>query len=188
MIMNTHMRNICITLSIIALVGIAGCFVFWSIIRNSIDNIYAAEVALAQQSLVHEQEQTLKSVFETVADDLTKIRGRIIESKGTATFISSLESYAKSIGATLLIDSVAEKTADSEGADFQYLDLTLSTQGSWSEVYRLLMMMESLPYKIKIHSVTLTQGSFTTSGGEGSSPSTVNVWKGTFIMSVLKRK
>ncbi len=181
--MNNKFRTLCITLSILVLFGVAACFVFWNIIGNSVARIHANDNLRKEEIARLEQEKTLQVLIQNLGPDIKKIQSRIVESNGTPSFISKIESLARGIGATVTVSNVSVKPAEQEGEAFEYLSFDVASDGSWNQVYQLLTMIESLPYKVVLSNMTLGQGDF--SEGEGQTNSR---WKATFAISVLKKK
>jgi Tfp pilus assembly protein PilO len=179
-------RNLCITLAILIIVGLVGCFMFWRVIQDSIQKLYAAEVAAKEQQALYEQESTMKLLLDDVGPDVEKIKTRIVDVNGTVPFISQLEALAKDAGATMVISTVEVKKAETEGDGFEYLTMSITSQGSWNSIYRLITMIESLPYKVAISKVTLKQETYTGQGGESAAPT--SGWSAGINMGVLKRK
>jgi Tfp pilus assembly protein PilO len=175
--METRTRKLCITLAVILVIALIASVGFWLMIRRSIDSVYADEGV------------ALKTLLTNVSPDLDVLKTRIIESDGTVPFINSIEALAHQAGAKVNIDSVDVHSAE-EGDTFERLGLTVSTQGSWNQVYTFLAMIESLPYKVSITSVGLNQDSFTETANASSTVTrkTTIQWKGSFQLNVLKKK
>ncbi len=185
--MKSRTRTLCITLSIVLLAGLLGCVGFWLLIRHSVNAVYAFENAAKEQSAQHEDSVALKALLSGVGPDLDTLKTRVVDANGTVPFINSIEALARQAGAKVNIDSVSVGPASAEGDSFEQLNLAVSTQGSWSQVGTFLAMIESLPYKVEIPSVSLTQGAFSEAQGSTTSK-TVIQWKGSYTLSVLKNK
>jgi Tfp pilus assembly protein PilO len=187
--METRTRKLCITLAVILVIALIASVGFWLMIRRSIDSVYAFENAAKDQDVHHDEGVALKTLLTNVSPDLDVLKTRIIESDGTVPFINSIEALAHQAGAKVNIDSVDVHSAE-EGDTFERLGLTVSTQGSWNQVYTFLAMIESLPYKVSITSVGLNQDSFTETANASSTVTrkTTIQWKGSFQLNVLKKK
>jgi hypothetical protein len=182
--MNTRYKKLSITLTIILVLGIVACFVSWKLMRVSVDKVYANEMSHKQEELALDQEKNLQELLENVSPEITKIKSRVVEANGTVAFITNLESLAREIGASLTISSVVEKPATKEGENFEYLTLSLAVHGSWNQVYRLLEIIESLPYKTSISAVSFNQTVTTTE--KDKSPQ--SRWDEKITLQVLKKK
>lgn len=186
--MQPRLRTLCIVLLILVLAGFGGLYVFWSLIRQGITKIHTVNIAVEEQALHHDENESLKALLADVGPDIESLKTRIIGSDDTVSFIDNIETMARQTGATITVDAVSEKPAV-EGKDYEYISLTMSTEGSWNHVHTFVSMIESLPYKVTINSLTLDQQAFEEEKANASSTKQVQrSWRGTIIIDVLKKK
>lgn len=186
--MKSKTRTLCIILGLILIVGLITCAGFWFIIRKSIDSIYAFENAAKNQVANHEDKVALKNLLDEVKPDVITLKTRIIDKGGTVPFINSIEALGRQSGAKANINSVGVSPA-TEGDSYEQLNFSVSTEGSWSQVYTFLSMVESLPYKVAIPTVSLSQSLYSEAGVASTTKAkTVTQWKGAYTFSVLKNK
>lgn len=82
------------------------------------------------------------------------------------TFIEQIEKIGKSAGVDLSVNSVSDEVKG--GATTQ---LTFSAEGSFSALYRLIALVESMPYKVAMKKADIQIG---------DSKDTIEIWKGNF--------
>jgi Tfp pilus assembly protein PilO len=188
--MNARMKKICFILVILLVVVAAGCIGFWLLIRHTVQEIYVAEAAAEEAKVNFQEENALKNLLGEVGPDIQKLNTRIIAPEGTVAFITYIESLARSAGVGITINSVDVKdsTKELEKEKFELLMLTIHAEGAWKEIYTFISMVESLPYKVVIESVGLSQDAFTQSNASGTAQTVSHTWKGNIMIKVLKRK
>jgi Tfp pilus assembly protein PilO len=181
------MKKLCITLFAILLIALVGCGVFWMIIIRTVQSVYTAEARALEAKAEQQEEQTVKKMMQEIGPDIETLKTRVIGSNGTVAFISSVESLARAAGVQVTINAVEVKEADLEKEKFEQLALSINSEGTWKQVHTFLSMLESMPYKLRIETMNLTQNLYTEPRAS-STPSTVIVWTGETSIKVLKRK
>lgn len=185
--METKTRALCITLAIILIAGIAGVYVFWIIIQHSIEKVHTVNAAVENQVLHRQENKALKDLLDQIGPDIDSLQSRIVAANDTVPFIDSIETLAKQSGAAVSIDSVGQEPAI-EGKDYEYIVMTLSTNGSWDQVHTFISMVESLPYKVTLQSLNLSLALPNQQQTTGSTTRSTRNWKGTASITVLKQK
>ncbi|MBI2120032.1 MAG: hypothetical protein HYT94_00210 [Parcubacteria group bacterium] len=95
----------------------------------------------SDQEKIRELEGTLKDTKESRA----KLDEYFIQKANTVTFIEYIEQLGKDAGVALTVSSVTDAPKGSVG-----IQLDFSAAGSFSGLYRLIALVELMPYKIAL--------------------------------------
>lgn len=164
------------------LVSVATFIFFLKIIANKNEHTSAILVALANKVARKENKESLMKKISEV--ELTKetVGGFFVESTKIDSFIDYLEKLGASINTEVKVEDF-----DISETDKNTLLVKLSTKGSFSNVMRMILLLENAPYQIHITSTSLEQQSRPVTIDEtGNSTSTgASIWKGTISFSIL---
>jgi hypothetical protein len=167
---------------------------WWYIYSRAIGNAEAVvQFGAGRQSALAaaSQDKALAAFLATSSSTAPAILGSIIPAEGSVQFIGKIESLAKAAGVGVRVQSVgispaSSLTSKANPSNFDALSLSLSVQGKWEAVYRFLKMLESLPYKMRISSVSLSQSIYSAPEAYGHAGKPQSFWSGSVSFSVLK--
>lgn len=83
-----------------------------------------------------------KDIAET-EEERALIKNAFIPPLGEVVFVEKIETLAKSLGADLSINSLEIKESGVEGVE--KLSIKMKAEGSWSEVYKFLVLLQNMP-------------------------------------------
>lgn len=79
----------------------------------------------------------------------------LISESDTITFLASIDKLAKSVGVTLVTNEL--KTSKTPETGFDEISATFSLRGSQTAIEKMIRLLEILPYRSKIDSLTVTR-------------------------------
>ena len=129
-----------------------GCYFLFKDIRLRNEHISKLSQEVSSLSSKQDYLVSTQKMIGSINQDIIRIDNSIITKDGDVAFIENLELIAKSNGLTLNIDSlVFEDDTKLTGAGLTTLKIKAKTTGNWSNTYRFLSQIESLPFKIKVN-------------------------------------
>lgn len=179
-----------------ALIAIAG-FVFGSYYINGL----TAKSSTLQEEIVNKESkikriQNINKSAERTAEDRVKISNYFVGANGAIDFVSSLESTAASLGLTYTTNAIDTKENEilvTQGKELFRTNMTLS--GSWRNVIKYLLYIESLPFSIDIEKVELVSEGVSVAAVNPDASSTAatrslseSKWRMNIAFSVIKFK
>ena len=185
---------------ILILVGAALDTFFFLKIKDNVEAVHSAEAEAASEQASVEQNRSLQQLAESIQPEIASLDSRVVASDGTAAFIETVESLARTNGLSVTISAVNNApSAVGNPGSYQLLTLTVATVGSWQNTEKFLSLLETLPYELGLPSITLVEnvgnapsGSGGTSGSSKTADGTQTVvagssWSGQFGLSVLQK-
>lgn len=134
------------------------------------ERLRAAEAEVQARALTALQETVKNS-----AEDRAKLQGYILSDEAIVDFLSLIERTAKEQGVQLTTNNLTAVPIDDV---FEELQVTVSIEGSFDGVMRMLRILENIPEQSSLPRVVLTQ-----TEGVGSS-----VWEASVDIHVTKYK
>lgn len=112
--------------------------------------IAVAEIKQEVNTIREENEQlaNLTSVIRQIESDQAQLRSYFVEQNDIIIFLEELESLGDVTGAVVEVKTIEEIEGD--GTYGNQLDLNVTAQGSWEEVYHFLTLLENFPIKLVI--------------------------------------
>ena len=141
---------IILTLSSIFILGCAGLYYYmWSNMQNTIDDIQQLVLQTGEQS----SELSGVNIVVNTAKDTKESRDKldnyfISDNEATILFIELIEKLAVDVGTEM------DFTLDAIDNTVQF---RLTVHGNYKNVYRYLVLLESLPYNIEIMRINLME-------------------------------
>lgn len=178
-------------LLVVALLGIVGWYVLYGKIVGQASAASQARAAQQASQESRQQDQSLASFLSTSSSTAMALLSSVVPQNGSVSFISMIENIAKQAHAGVRIQDVkisspSKVAPGASTSKFDALVLDLSFQGSWSEIYSFINMLETLPYKVRLNNISLSQSVFSVPSSGSASASTQSFWTGTLTLSVLK--
>ncbi len=122
--------------------------------------------------------RSLKNVLLDTESERAKLNELFLADNNIVQFIERIERLGLLTGVSLDTRSVGIQKAGGDGDVYEWLKISVSVRGSWSELYHFLSLIENLPV-----AVFLDKARFNYSTGAD-----VSEWGGTFDLRVAKQK
>jgi Tfp pilus assembly protein PilO len=187
--MKSHTLKFCVTLGIFVLASIASFTILILLTKAKVAEVDATEDQTRQQVAFAEGNHSLQTLIQDISPNMTTLRSRLVASDGAVGFIEKVESLARESGLSVVVNSIT--TADAIPKDtFQWMQISISTQGSWAGSYQFLALLEAMPYKMTIGKINLKQSSAIDLVGAGKGQRAVSktVWDVSYTFNVLQLK
>lgn len=171
-----------------ALISVLVAVVSVALFGFLVDRIFRLNRAAAQlatdiqtESERDEQLRSLGKLLEQLESEETALDIRFVDTEGIVPFIESVERMGVDAGIAVEVASVSIDPDTDTNRPHEWLKISLWAQGSWSKLFHFLMLLETVPYAVKLDQVGLTweESDAVSSGGQ---------WEGTFIIRAAKLK
>lgn len=174
-------KKLFLTFLVLSVFGLAFDITVFFVIKQRTEAVSIAENQLA---LAAEKANSLKSV-KALMDDTAERRAKVgtffIKDDKVVDFLDSLDTLGTQNGVKLAINSVAVAPLSKTSSSYlEQLNIKVQVEGSWSNVYRFLTLLETMPYKVSWGRVGFDQ----VSGSAGKQ----SIWQGVFDVSIVKLK
>ncbi len=153
--------NIFLTLAISALVVCSAVYYFLYNSHQRLNNDLGKLISKTAEdrSKVNELQRIEKNLNVTLGDE-SRLSSVFVSQDMIADFIQALEKLMKQNNLSGSVDTVSEDhSPELSPLKKEYLTMTLSANGSWSNIMRFEGMLEKILYKTVIDSVNLNYGS-----------------------------
>jgi hypothetical protein len=127
----------------------------------------ASHQAASDKEKIRGLERTLKDTEE----DRNKLSEYFVTKTSAVAFIERIENLGKSAGVELSVNSVSDAAKNSG-----VLQLDFSATGSFSNMYRLMALVESMPYKVTLKKASMQK--------IGDQQEVTGDWKGDFMVTL----
>jgi hypothetical protein len=162
-------------LSALASVGAYGALLYYTnYLRGSTSELSASiEVELKKD----EQLRLTSELLEDLSEEEAAITSRFVPADDVVPFIELIEASGRDAGVALEVVSVS--IAPEKEPSHEWLAIALKADGSWQGLAHFLMLLETMPYVVKLDSVGLRY-----EGKEGE----LGNWSSTFSLRAAKLK
>ncbi len=146
---------------------------------------YTAKLATDITTLAA-QKENLKSAKKNVSETAAArdlLDGYFVPKDGVVKFLNLLQSLGTENHLLLKVTSVGIAAAPLSPDILEMIDVHLEVSGAWSDVSRFAALIETLPFKVYLNTVSLAKSSEVATTGKPSP-----TWKGTLNIGVLKLK
>ncbi len=145
------------------------------VVNGQKQNLYDARLKAAEAKMQAEALSALEETVARSAEDRAKLQGYILAEESIIDFLSLIEVTAREQGVKL------DTQLDTAPIDdvFEELRFSMSIDGTFDGVMRMLRIIETLPGQGSVPQVAITR-----ERGEGES----NVWNATVTLVVTKYK
>lgn len=158
--------------TVIVIGAVAGFFLEIRSVNGQANDI--AEQVQRERQRQHRSE-SLQEMLENNTQEINELDAYVVGVEGTPAFLSMIEEIGSTSGATVATRSV-ETTDEGRGEGEELLTMSISITGGWSEVYRTIALIETLPLKITISAFNVTSRE-TEAGAEWDATVRLNVVK-----------
>jgi len=150
-------KNLFIILLIAATVVI-GSLIFWFQLINQNAEKLIEERDMYQQELANTKSLSeIQAKLEKAKESRSFFDSLYVDGENALGFITFLESLANDSGVDLNIQSLNSSTENSEQSiDHEIISMSLNFRGEWTEVNNFILMIENLPYHVKVGNLKLT--------------------------------
>ncbi len=170
----THYKGILILLTCIILVNFFGIYFLFKGIQTKNEHISILKNNMTGQFAKQNYLISTKRIIESISADIERVNNSIVASDGDVAFIENIESLARNDGVEINIESLSFNDGKDKNSQVINFNIRAVVRGGWSDTYKFISKIESLPVKVKINSLNL---------------SAVNhIWESSMELSVLKYK
>ncbi len=161
-------------------------FLYKDIVSKSTKNAEMLNY-IASESNREAYASSARKQLESLDSDIKKAKSSIVNSGDVVGFIEKIESIAYRNGLSIsnnnISDEVNQKTASTT---LTSLKIKSSTSGSWVGTYKFMSELESMPYKIKVNSFSISN--MREAAVAGLPATGDSKWVADFEIQVLKYK
>lgn len=110
---------------------------------------------------IKRQKESLASAIANSEEGRNKLDSYLVEKTDVVSLIEKVEQTATDLGMNIDIVNFSEdkSTAIDPTGHVSVIGVTVSSQGSWDKIDRLINAIDNLPYKVTIKSIDLTKTS-----------------------------
>jgi Tfp pilus assembly protein PilO len=120
----------------------------------------------------------LESLVEATSNERLELEGRFVSNDGATLFLKEVESLGDSIGVTAEIVSVRDVELVPPDELYAGLSVSLSAEGTFDQMVKLIKSIESLPYPVIVDQSRL----------EARALEKKKVWYLSVVFTVIKKK
>ena len=136
-------------------------YTYFDIYRKS-DSVTTLGKSIADANTESERVKKMTTVIKDVEPYIEKAQKIVLPADGIVTLIESIENLEVQTGANvtiLSINSPEHKDKIEKGAKIEFAPtvLSISANGSWTSIYKVLGLLENLPYQSSLNKVRLTR-------------------------------
>lgn len=121
-----------------------------------------AKLAALEGELAHaaQKESVLKSVKTIVVDtapDRATLEGHFIGKEGIVGFLELVEEAGRRAGVKTEVTSVSLDRSAEQSVSSEHLRISVKGDGSFTGVFALLIMLEELPFGVRVQNVNIAE-------------------------------
>lgn len=169
-----------------AILFAAHFFVYRELVNKS-ENIIRDLDYISSESSREVYSVSIKKQFQNLSPNIERVKNSIIKPAGEVPFIEELEAIAKNNNLAITNDSIViENDPKQASSTTVFFKIKSTIKGSWSNTYSFLTTLESLPYKLKINSLSMTSSQ--ADPGESGALSNKKIWITGFEIRLIEYK
>ncbi len=198
--MKSRSNKILTIASVITAVGIVLLYFGYSQIGklNQANNDLAVETSNLYVQAV--RAEALKKIVSNAGDKGISLDTYFIQAGEEVEFVKKIESLAGSLNLTYTTNSIGTQSNEKlEPLGKEFLEMTMTTEGSWQNTRRFISLIEKMPMNIRINSIdlkteikTVVVAPTKTETISSTTPASLSpartVWRTTIGMVVVKKK
>ena len=136
-------------------------FTYFDIYRKS-ESVVILSRNIVDTNTESEKVRKMTSVIREVEPYIAKTQALVLPADGIVSLIETIENLEKQTGANVKIISInapEHKDKVEKGAKIEYAPtvLSISANGSWASIYKVLGLLENLPYQSSLNKVKLVR-------------------------------
>jgi hypothetical protein len=152
--MNSKKTKIILLISLILFVGVTTFFVF---VHIKIREVKSESVLIGQRIIENRRSvatfDSLKKNISDIEASSEKIDSFFIKKDEVVSFLDTLESLASTTNTKISIQTVSDKKVAPMGS---VIVVGLNAQGSYSNIHKLIRLLEEMPYQTEIQNINLS--------------------------------
>ncbi|PIT91056.1 hypothetical protein COU17_02390 [Candidatus Kaiserbacteria bacterium CG10_big_fil_rev_8_21_14_0_10_49_17] len=140
-----------VTLFSVAILGCGGAYWYiFSKIRTV--NVESAAVALELDLEVKRDAflRSVKKMLQDLSSQKSEVSSHFVQRNGVVDFIKEVEALGKFSGTVVNVNSVTVQKNDNTNATEEELLVSFRAAGSWGNTYKLLSLVETMPYALTL--------------------------------------
>ncbi len=138
-----------------ALVGVAGGYVW--LVTHILGAIQARDVAWSEErteATVREREQAFVQAYERALPQRRELAEYLVATEDPTPLLTSIEALGQDAGVSLIVGSLVRDETSTD--DRTMLRVVLSVRGTYDRVFRLVRLLETMPYAAILDRVALS--------------------------------
>ncbi len=139
--------------AIILLVSVAVVIMMLAYITSQGEELALQAKEVADYSAREQTYRELSLLVDETKKDHEELQTYLLTEEGTINFLTMAENLAKEGEVELVTDVL--KVEEKEKSQFDTLTITFSTKGMKSRVYSFVKLLETLPYNVRIESISI---------------------------------
>lgn len=125
-------------------------------VRNSVDAIQEVRANIETEREKSQRRESVRAMFEKTEPERRELEGRLVDDATLVNFFEKLEGLAEEAGVALNIEGIVEDVQLEPNSDvLEWLQMEISAEGGWENVYRFLVFIELLPYETRLDNIRL---------------------------------
>lgn len=155
------------------------CVLFFFLFREIKNNIEISKqslVDLEKEIARREEVKNFNNSFKSIEQDKTLFETHFAQSSDIVPFLNTIEKMALGVGTKAEV-SFIEVAKDNTG-----LMIEMKDTGSFSQVYKFLMLLENSPYELEFTSVEMNSISVLDANGKSTKG---NAWEALFKIKLI---
>jgi len=150
------------------------------IIQKKNINISAISIEVYKLNQSLKEQSNIKKTLEITEGERDQLSSYFVSGDSVVSFIERIEGYALKTNTTIVISSV------DIDEDLKVLNLTLSTSGSFQDLYQLLVLLENAPVEFQFVSTSFSKvGPSGASAPESLQVDDSSVWSAEFDINLI---
>lgn len=153
------------------------CFSYWFLLGKIAENKRISdegEIAWQSESTRRYDLNSLERSLKDINKEINAFERHFVRSNDVVSFLNYIEYLGSLVGVKAQIESV-DSVEEKVGT---VLNLGVSTSGSFSAIYKFLMLLENSQYEIEVVDLTLNRQS-------ASATTASPIWSGSFRIKLL---
>ena len=155
------------------------CVLFFFLLReikNNIEISKQSQVDLEKEIARREEVKNFNNSFKSIEQDKTLFETHFAQSSDIVPFLNTIEKMANSVGTKAEV-SFIEVAKDNTG-----LMVEMKNTGSFSQVYKFLVLLENSPYELEFTSIEMNSIPALDANGKSIKG---NVWEALFKIKLI---
>jgi len=171
---------------LVFIISIVANYILLTSVNKSEELALEGQKKVIMEDKIKRQKASLASTIASSEEGRNKLDSYLVEKTDVVSLIEKVEKTATDLGIKVDIVNFSEEKA----TDFDptgrvgIIGVTISSQGSWDKINRLINAIDSLPYKVTIKSIELTK---TSDSDSKIVSSQYNYWRMGMQFSILSR-
>ncbi len=156
-------QKITITIILFMVVALFGYVQLYKYVRSQQEKLVTLEQELHSVDVVSESQQEVRHFLDETASDREEFNKYFVSIEDPTPFLEQIDMIAQTASTAVEVSELDMKYVDDDKLLSKYpkelqkeVQLILSVEGEWSEVYHFLVLLEQLPYALSILNVAFS--------------------------------